>query len=310
MSIYKYKYELKYLKYKNKYFNLRIKYLSEHSNNQNGGANRIIIFGCTSINDGSTLDKNFDLINNAINKLISVSDIKYPYFLIKSFNKIENKPELVAKLIQNNYIVSEDNIKNTEIMQFINEEFIAKNKTIDVLILAECNYLLATITSTEFTIKYLTRKGEYKNMFDIAKPNLYNMYKAVDGYIINIYHYKSGFINVEDFISQLAINYILLHNIFYKIFNRLFTRIEDGVYRKNPGITEEDYNIISNKEYDINLELFLNIMNSTESKEYKIEMIIKNFLPESYIRYLKMRNINDSFIKSSIISIINNYDIK
>ncbi len=279
---------------KNKYFNLK--------NNQKGGADKTILFGCTSLNNGSTFDENFDFINNAINRLIPISYIKHPYFVINSLTN-EPKSILIENLKKNNYMLSDDLYKKSDLMQFINTEFVEKNKTIDVLILTGCNYFLTTITSEKFTYTFLTRANLYADMFALAKPNLYMIYKAIndDGYILNFYINKSEFINVEDFISPIGLVYILIHNICYKIFNRLFTRIENGIYRKNTGMTEEVYNRISDEEYHQNLEHFVSIANNKSiTMEERIDLIIEDFIPKSYFKFIKENITIDVDIKISI----------
>lgn len=282
---------------KNKYLSLRDKYL----NNQIGGAERTIIFACTTMIENSTLDKNFDLINNAINNLIPIHDIKHPYFIINSVNTSSiPKPDLVSKLVANNYRVTSNSTKNKQIMPFINEEFVEKNNTFDILVLTGCNDLLSTITLSNFT---LYRTIDHNRIFALVKPNLYNLYKAVNMYVINVYHSRTGFINVEDFMAPISIDNILSHNICFKIFNRLFTRIEDGIYRKTPGITEEEYNRISTEEYQRNVDIYQNIINDESiPTERKKDLIFDNFIPESYVRFVTTLKRGDArSIKNSII---------
>jgi len=301
---------------KNKYLSLRDKYLNifslsstlnkkkylMNSNNQIGGAERTIIFACTTMIENSTFDTHFDLINNAINKLIPIHDIKHAHFVIVSSKISPPKPELVSKLVANNYIVTTNSTQNKQIMPFINEEFIAKNNTFDILVLTGCNDLLSTITLTNFVIN---RRIDHNQIFALVKPNLYNLYKSVNMYIINVYHSRSGFINVEDFLAPISIQNILSHNICFKIFNRLFTRIEDGIYRKNQGITEEEYNRISTEEFHRNVDLYQGIINDESiPNERKKDLIFENFIPKSYITFVSTMKRGDAHsIKDSIVLI-------
>jgi hypothetical protein len=101
------------------------------------------------------------------------------------------------------------------------------------------------------------------------------MYKSINGYIINIYYGPNIFIDVEYFTAPLTYRYILLHIIFCKIFNKLFTKIENGVYKKKDGITVEEYNHMCDEEYSYLKKIL-------EEKQLIIE-----FLPESYFENLK-----------------------
>jgi hypothetical protein len=68
-----------------------------------------------------------------------MSDNKKPYFIMSSIRlDIPDKPELFAKMNTNNY--SEPIIKNGNLIEFINMEFVEKGKQIDLLVLAGCNY--------------------------------------------------------------------------------------------------------------------------------------------------------------------------
>ncbi len=301
-------YELKYLKYKIKYLSLRDKYLnisdgleqSNKNNNQIGGAERTIIFACTTMIENSTLDKHFDLINNAINRLIPVSDIKHPYFIILSPSGSPPNANLVSKLVANNYRTTLNSTINKQLMEFINEEFIVKNNTFDILVLTGCNDLISTITRTNFVVG---RRIDNNQIFASVKPNLYNMYKAVNMYIINVYRIGTGFINVEDFMAPISIENILSHNICFKIFNRLFTRIENGIYTKNQGITEEEYNRISTEEFQTNVDLFQGIINDESlTNERKGDLIFENFVPKSYIAIF---NRDSSSIRATFGRLVN-----
>ncbi len=310
---------------KNKYLSLRDKYLNIFSevdfskeqlnknkysmnsnkiNNQIGGVDRTIIFACTTMIENSTLDKNFDLINNAINRLIPVRDIKHPHFIIVSSNVSLPNANLVSKLVANNYRTTFNSTQNKQIMQFINEEFIGKNNTFDVLVLTGCNDFISTITRPNFLIG---RRIDINQIFALVKTNLYNLYKAVNMYIINVYHSKTGFINVEDFMAPMSIDNILSHNICCKIFNRLFTRIEDGIYIKNQGITEEEYNGISTEEFQKNVDLFQGIINDESmTNERKADLIFEHFVPKSYITYISTVFKNDgSSVRDTIGRLIN-----
>jgi hypothetical protein len=281
---------------KNKYLDLQKKI---YNFNQFGGAAKNIIFGCTNLNKDSTYYEHFDLINDTINKLIPKEEIKQPYFVRTGmYGKPEE--ELLSKMKENNYIITEKLINDKCIIDYINSEFISKGTTIDVLVLAQCNDFLSTFlpdpdTYNRYNIRYYKtpRIIDYKDLFDLLKVNLLSVYKSVD-YIINIYYnllngQNNGLKqNIEYNFALVTSGYLLIHHIFCEIFYKLFELIEEGVYRKKPGITDADYNRICDEIYRNNIDkCFAIIKNKELTIDKKKEEIINNFTLKD-IKYINI----------------------
>jgi hypothetical protein len=302
-------YKLKYLKYKNKYINLQ-KNIS--SFNLFGGANKHIIFGCTYINDSSTYDTKFDLINDTINKLIPIHEIKQPHFITTQIYG-PPKQELITKMNENNYIITENSetFNKTSIIDYINSEFVLKEKNIDVLVLTQCNDFLSSFLQNPDTYynymaryKDLSKLMDYKELFDLLKINLLNVYKSVE-FIINIYYDKDSNVikqNIEYTISVATSSFILLHHIFCEIFYKLFELIEQGVYRKQIGITDADYNRICDEIYKRNIdECFEIIKDRNINIAEKNAAIVNKFILQDTKYIKKFTDENESDIRSIMI---------
>jgi hypothetical protein len=300
-------YELKYIKYKNKYYSLKNKFLMKKLNNQIGGANRIIVFACTSLKPGTTFDRYFDLLISTINKYIPIENIKDTYFIDTAINTTY-KQELIQKMTKHNYNI--ENIKNEKqiLIEYIKENFLQQNIKIDVLVLSECNDFISSFTTAAFFVKYYNffkkNRDKDKELFDIVKANLYLLYDSVNGYIINIYYNKGGFTNIVFFMSPVTISYLLLHFIFCNIFNQLFAIIEEGIYKKNDGISQKDYDGICEYEFNRAADAYYRILDDPDIPvEEKRINISRLFNLDIYFTFIKNnKSVDDSYIQKEILN--------
>jgi hypothetical protein len=305
-------YQLKYIKYKTKYFNLCKDILnnSKHKTenyynnklnfNQIGGANINILFSCTAFNNASTLDTYFNLINDKINKFIPSGSIKTAISVSLYPSKIYEGSELVKKMKANHYNLKEP-IENS-LMDFIKLTI----EPIDILVLSQCDDFVTVFMNNDFrkniilSLKSMKDGGElvdFKKHFTVFKDNLLKVYNSLNGYIINIYYNQDIFTNVENSIAPVSILYILLHRMCCELFNILFIKeAEAGVYSKNTSIityTDPDTHIKTEYEkacdeiYERNkLSFFEIITNKDTDEEKKYTQIIENYIP----RYSNIMN--------------------
>jgi hypothetical protein len=295
-------YQLKYIKYKNKYLNLckdiLTKYKTENYKNQIGGAPPInILFACTSFKADSsrmpTLNLYFDLINETIIKYIPDADKNEKIatsVTLDHSTKINQENSLVKKMIKNNYKLIEP--FEMPLIEYINKLVKQPDAYIDVLVLSECDDFVSAFIDNHILSTYKRsfkiEKQDYKEQFESFKDNLFKVYNLLNGYIINIYNNMGKFAYIETSIAGFGYGYIVLHYMCCKLFNKLFNCIEDeeGVYVKIPGITKQQYDIFYDEIYQHTMTEFLKIVyDKTMSTEIKLNKILETFLPIKHFKH-------------------------
>lgn len=235
----------KYLKYKNKYKILQ---------KQIGESPRNIIFACTTLSKESTLNKNFDMINNTIKKIpceLNPCGEKNAHFVYKLpeytiQEELFTNNYLEHQLIENNYTIQKDNDKyvfNLNLVMFINS---VPNTKFNIIISAQCNDFVSIFTGDR-------SDTENKLLFhELVSNNLKKLYDCLsdDGVIINYYYdnddntskcIPKDFYRSKSFVTY---GYFDVHIILYKCICKIFTKIyfEDVnveyIYKKKPGYTD------------------------------------------------------------------------
>ena len=236
-----------------------------------GGAPDNILFGCTTLNNNSTLTVYFETINSIIRTYIQ-PEIVLTTFCVSGTSSVDKELETnTPKLIAANYIdvtTFEDNIIN----------FLQTNeRRYKMIVLSQCSSLLLTLFYKKLEnitiIDLLTIRDLHEELAELPKPeinialyddveqNLFLLYEKIidNGYIINFYYEHDPAVrntlnhkNDIKLVDITDINFVspteLLKCIPFAIYtiqiiNLLFTKIEEGVFQRKQGISRETYSL-------------------------------------------------------------------
>lgn len=262
-----------------------------------------VLFACTTLDEDSTLSKNFDEINKLVrtdlkdeDKLHAYFVYKYPlgkYFLIKAGYKDEIKStDLRPELETNGYIIKDP--QDVNLVNFLREN----DLKFDKIILTQCNEIVTIITGDEI-------EPTYSIIFD----NLKQIYSSLndEGVIINYYYGINGELSLSSFSNTLA--GITLEYFPYVLFililiGNFFEEKSIGIYHKksNVDVDSIDKNKIieqlnddfdkTNKytkveEYNNFVNDSINNFSSGENNTFKITELFNEIFESLKLNYLK-----------------------
>ena len=229
-----------------------------------GGTNDDVIFACTTLNKGSTLSNNFEIINNTIRKYIPKNTIR-PVFIFKQpplGGKTEfiNDEYTVQLLKTNDYNMSVNTNTNTNIEDnFIDYIENTKDSSIKMIVFSQCSELITSLINETYKLG----DGDV-TPYEYIRYKVFLLYTKLnsdsDSYLINFYYGNTNnaeLKNIEYFYSFLTLtHYLPLFLYCILLIKILFTNIEEGVYKKINGITKQNYETQSNlEEAKIKMEL-------------------------------------------------------
>ena len=143
---------------------------------------KTVLFACTTLDEHSTLSRNFEYINKFIKKNYK-NDVINSYFACylppnckKYIIEQEYSSYLEDTLIENNYIVNKKDDKsyvyNNMIIKFIKNN---NNVSFDMIIMTECDNFLLTITG-----KWINLNGLNEDIFDVIIKNMLILHNSLN----------------------------------------------------------------------------------------------------------------------------------
>jgi hypothetical protein len=289
----------KYLKYKNKYMNLKKLY--------GGFDEKNIIFSCTTLDETSTLSVNFNTINDLINRLIGEKIKKNTYLLYKTqlFVSDEHLRSQYLKEVMetNNYNIMTNLVVNINLLDFIN---LSKDIKFDIIVMTQCNETVSMILGDDWRIHY------NKFVWELINHNLFSLYETLNdtGYIINIGYDKAGIndIILENFSNSYSslISVVLpLFMYINELINILFIKVDTGIYQKNIGIIKSEYLLLCDMLKEKLIKHIKSIIEANSSQPIIYTEIYKQIYPQLDINIL----LDESIIKNHFNKILNIIDI-
>jgi len=263
---------------------------NKHKHILAGGNNDNILFGCTTLDQNSTLTKNFELINKTIRTYIPADIILNTFLLYKSpsskqHNAVSSNSiqETLKTLKEKNY----HQIKeiNHNIMDFI------KTQTHDffyrMIVLTECSNLLATLLSEKILLSVKFKCTP--DIYNIIDENIFLLYSKIVnyGYLINFFlekDNKTQLTNIDNFMAAfdttrylpLVIYSILIMKILYKL-------VSTGIYKKINDIYFDDY---KSQCSDIKTHVFETI-NKYITTSKKVEDLVTIMSEDEEIKWIE-----------------------
>jgi len=292
--------------------------------------NMKIIFACTSLQQSSTLISFFTYIQNKLNTYIPNfnKEIKDAYFVYKvELENIEN-----MKLFEDRYgldILEKKNYRFIDIYNSTLIEFLEKSEQkFDVIVFTQCSNLIDTII---YHVKDKTENiYEDRPSLTISKNQLFENIKILydslyeDGWIFNFYYfpirdvekisdieerkiYESEFkilktlnkfsspylLDFDYYFSPYVFEHIDVFLFLVKSMNKLFIRIDKGVYRKRKV---PDIDNLLEKTYDetmIEISKWMKEYDVSKSLEQKYSDVeqrtgLRSYLSESDLELLSV----------------------
>jgi hypothetical protein len=292
--------------------------------------NMKIIFACTSLQQSSTLISFFTYIQNKLNTYIPnfSKEIKDAYFVYKvELENIEN-----MKLFEDRYgldILEKKNYRFIDIYNSTLIEFLEKSEQkFDVIVFTQCSNLIDTII---YHVKDKTENiYEDRPSLTISKNQLFENIKILydslyeDGWIFNFYYfpirdvekisdieerkiYESEFkilktlnkfsspylLDFDYYFSPYVFEHIDVFLFLVKSMNKLFIRIDKGVYRKRKV---PDIDNLLEKTYDetmIEISKWMKEYDVSKSLEQKYSDVeqrtgLRSYLSESDLELLSV----------------------
>jgi hypothetical protein len=206
---------------------------------------------------------------------------KRTYFVLKNISEKEQSEKFgLDQLTKDNYLLG-DEIVQDEIMV----DYLEKQKTkFDVILLLEAHNLMEV---------FLENNEEERTLFDEDIKSLYPKIKTLydslkpGGILVNI-HYKSQdktlfFSTLEDFYTTSSVWSLDVHIFLLKVMNRLFSKLEPGIYQKQ---SDRDVDAVIQECYHETIEQLLKMGSDFLEDESKTKQLVQT--------------IDETFFKSSL----------
>jgi hypothetical protein len=174
---------------------------SSSTSSSSASSTKNVLFACTTLDEDSTLSKNFYEINKLVRNDLEQNEIINTYFVYKISEVepilIDNIPfdQTVDNLRNNNYFIAQDPI-NINFVDFLKQN---PNLKFDKIVLTQCNDII-TIIIGDFI------KTFENNLFQEIFNNLFHMYNSLkdNGIIINYWYTTDNELNLNSFSNTLA----------------------------------------------------------------------------------------------------------
>lgn len=239
-----------------------------------------VLFAGTCLAKDSTLNEHYDFIQFKMNDVFENWNqlAKKTYFVLKNIDESEQNQKFgLEQLQKDKYIIDESLVADETMIDFIRE----KKQKYDVILLLEAHNLMEV---------FLEGNEEEKSLFDSDIRQLYEKVKSfydafkIGGIMVNI-HYKSAdetlfFCSLEDFYTTSSIWSLDVHIFLLKVMNQLFTKLEPGIYQKQPDKNVEE--VIQNC-YKNTIEELVQIASELLAEEGKNQKLVRK-LDEAYFK--------------------------
>lgn len=256
---------------------------------------KTILFACTTLDEHSTLSRNFEYINKFIKKNYknNVINSYFSCYLPSNIIKQEYSSYLEDTLIENNYIINKKDDKsyvyNNMIIKFIKNN---NNLSFDMIVMTECDNLLRTITGKQS--KFIDAFNE--DIFDVVIKNMLILHNSLNENGL-VYNLRSNFNrslktfnnkkykpttrkNFDyDYTLQNSLEFIIFIAFINRVRKLLFKNISRGKYIKRDINIEEYYvkcEIIKEKiKKKFKKKINSKKMNSKDILEYLVNKYLK-----------------------------------
>ena len=262
---------------------------------------KTILFACTTLDEHSTLSRNFEYINKFIKKNYK-NDVINSYFVCylpanckKYIIEQEYSSYLEDTLIENNYIINKKDDKsyvyNNMIIKFIKNN---NNLSFDMIVMTGCDNLLRTITGKQS--RFIDAFNE--DIFDVVIKNMLILHNSLNENGL-VYNLRANFNrslktfnnkkykpttkrNFDyDYTLQNSLEFIIFIAFINRVRKLLFKNISRGKYIKRDINIEEYYvkcEIIKEKIKKKFKKKINSKKNSKDILEYLLDKYIKQYL--------------------------------
>jgi hypothetical protein len=263
---------------------------------------KTILFACTTLDEHSTLSRNFEYINKFIKKNYknNVINSYFACYLPSNIIEQEYSSYLEDTLIENNYIINKKDDKsyvyNNMIIKFIKNN---NNLSFDMIVMTGCDNLLRTITGKQS--RFIDAFNE--DIFDVVIKNMLILHNSLNenGLVYNLrFNFNRSlktFNNKKykqttkrnfdyDYTLQNSLEFIIFIAFINRVRKLLFKNISRGKYIKR------DINI---EEYYIKCEIIKEKIKKKFKKKINSKKNSKDILEYLLDKYIKQYfgNIND-----------------
>lgn len=256
---------------------------------------KTILFACTTLDEHSTLSRNFEYINKFIKKNYknNVINSYFACYLPSNIIEQEYSSYLEDTLIENNYIINKKDDKsyvyNNMIIKFIKNN---NNLSFDMIVMTECDNLLRTITGKQS--KFIDAFNE--DIFDVVIKNMLILHNSLNenGLVYNLRANFNGSLKTfnnkkykpttrknfdYDYTLQNSLEFIIFIAFINRVRKLLFKNISIGKYIKRDINIEEYYvkcEIIKEKiKKKFKKKINSKKMNSKDILEYLVNKYLK-----------------------------------
>lgn len=255
---------------------------------------KTILFACTTLDEHSTLSRNFEYINKFIKKNYK-NDVINSYFacyLPSNIIEQEYSSYLEDTLIENNYIINKKDDKsyvyNNMIIKFIKNN---NNVSFDMIIMSECDNFLRTITGKQS--KFIN--GFNEDIFDVVIKNMLILHNSLNENGL-VYNLRANFNrslktfnnkkykpttrkNFDyDYTLENSLEFIIFIAFINRVRKLLFKNISKGKYIKR-DINIEDYYVKCEKIKEKIKKKFKKKINSKKMNRNDIlEYLVNKYL--------------------------------
>lgn len=256
---------------------------------------KTILFACTTLDEHSTLSRNFEYINKFIKKNYknNVINSYFSCYLPSNIIEQEYSSYLEDTLIKNNYIINKKDDKsyvyNNMIIKFIKNN---NNLSFDMIVMTECDNLLRTITGKQS--KFIDAFNE--DIFDVVIKNMLILHNSLNenGLVYNLRANFNGSLKTfnnkkykpttrknfdYDYTLQNSLEFIIFIAFINRVRKLLFKNISRGKYIKRDINIEEYYvkcEIIKEKiKKKFKKKINSKKMNSKDILEYLVNKYLK-----------------------------------
>lgn len=261
-----------------------------------------VLFAGTCLAKESTLNEHYDFIQFKMNDVFENWNqlVKQTYFVLGSINDKEQKERYgLEQLEKDKYMLADDKIYDNTMIEFLNSQKVK----FDVILLLEAHNLMEV---------FLENNEEERSLFDHDIKDLYAKIKILyeslktGGILVNI-HYKAAdktlfFSTLEDFYTTSSIWSLDVHVFLLKIMNKLFIKLEPGIYQKQDV---KNFDEVIQECYQSAVEELVKIGSDLLEEEGKSNAALVSKIDETFFKGSLEKNKTYFWEKAIVFSISN-----